>query len=136
MWRLTSLGQVFAQHDQLLCFLASTATACFVESSDVKELHHPLSTDAGDLFTALLLAHTFRFPDCLKSALETAMAGLQSVLGETVRASGEAAHSEQKTAAISAARELRLVQCQDAIVEPAIKYKARALSLDKITVQT
>jgi hypothetical protein len=64
------------------------------------------------------------------------MAGLQSILVETVRASGEAAHSKQKSAAISAARELRLVQCQDAIVEPLIKYKARALSLDRIMVQT
>lgn len=89
----------------------------------------------GDLFTALLLAHTYRFPHCLESALEAAMAGLQSVLMGTVQASGEAAHSKDKSAVISAARELRLVECQDAIVEPLIRYRARALSLERVTVQ-
>lgn len=73
---------------------------------------------AGDLFTALLLGWLHKRPGELKAALEAAVAGLQQVLRDTVDKCGAAAAAEERTAAVSFARELRLVQNTAAIVAP------------------
>lgn len=73
------------------------------------------------------LAGFTKNPGDLKAALETAVAGLQAVLQGTVQACGDAAAATERTSAVSAARELRLVQHQGAIVRPDLVYGAEAL---------
>ena len=73
---------------------------------------------AGDLFTALLLGWMHRHPGDRKSALEAAGGGLQAVLRDTVAACGDTAAATERTAVVSAARELRLVQNQAALAAP------------------
>ena len=82
---------------------------------------------AGDLFTALLLGWLHRHPGDLKAALEKAVGGLQAVLRDTVQQCGAVAAAAERTAAVSAARELRLVQNQGAIVAPHLGYAAEAI---------
>lgn len=79
---------------------------------------HAYFTGTGDLFTALLLGWMHRHPGDLKSALEAAVGGLQAVLRDTVAACGDAAAATERTAVVSAARELRLVQNQAALAAP------------------
>lgn len=56
------------------------------------------------------------------------MAGLQAVLRDTVDKCGSAAAAETRTAAVSFARELRLVQNQGAVVAPPLgRYVAEAI---------
>ena len=88
---------------------------------------HP-SSPPGDLFTALLLAWLHRYPDDLKTALELAVAGLQEVLLDTVARCGSgAAASKDRDAAVCRARELRLVQNQDALIAPTVRHRAEPL---------
>ncbi len=65
-----------------------------------------------------------RHPGDLKSALEAAVGGLQAVLHDTVAACGGAAGAKERTAAVCAARELRLVQNQAALAAPRRLYAA------------
>jgi pyridoxine kinase len=85
-------------------------------------------TGTGDLFTALLLGWTYRSPENLKFALEHAVAGLQTVLLDTVEyasQNGGGPEQKERTARVCAARELRLIQNQDALAAPGeIIYKA------------
>ena len=55
------------------------------------------------------------------------MGALQAVLADTVQQCGPAAAATERTAAVSAARELRLVQNQGAIVAPHLGYAAEAI---------
>lgn len=88
----------------------------------------PSPHSAGDLFTALLLGWLHQHPGELKVALEKAVGGLQAVLRDTVQQCGpEAAEAKERTAGVSAARELRLVQNQGAIVTPHLAYQAEAI---------
>lgn len=83
---------------------------------------------AGDLFTALLLGWLHKRPGELKAALEAAVAGLQAVLRDTVDKCGAAAVAEERTAAVSSARELRLVQNIGAIAAPPLgQFAAEAI---------
>ncbi|KAI7837973.1 hypothetical protein COHA_008276 [Chlorella ohadii] len=79
---------------------------------------HAYFTGTGDLFTALLLGWLHKRPGELKAALEAAVAGLQVVLRDTVDKCGAAAAAEERTAAVSSARELRLVQNAAGILSP------------------
>ncbi|KAG7670781.1 hypothetical protein Ndes2526B_g01465 [Nannochloris sp. 'desiccata'] len=85
-------------------------------------------TGTGDLFTALLLGWMHRHPENLKLALEYAVAGLQTVLLDTVQyASGHGGGAEERerNANVCAVRELRLIQNQDAMAAPkSILYEA------------
>jgi pyridoxine kinase len=81
-------------------------------------------TGAGDLFAALLLAWTHRRPGDLAAAVELAVAGLQAVLQATAAAGGGAGG---RGAAAFAARELRLVECGDALAVPVVSLRAEAL---------
>ena len=91
-------------------------------------------TGTGDLFTALLLAWLYRSPGNLKLALEMAVGGLQAVLRGTVQSCGDAATSKEHNSAVSAARELRLVENQNELLSPTILYHAEQLQLqnDKV----
>lgn len=79
-------------------------------------------TGTGDLLTALLLAWLHRQPRDLKSAVEKAVAGLQTVLQDTVKYSK--GFDGERDAKVCAARELRLVQNQDALAVPAVIHEA------------
>ena len=72
----------------------------------------------------MLLAWLHRHPRNLKSAVEKAVAGLQTVLCDTVEHSQGAVG--ERNAKVCAARELRLVQNQDAFVAPNVVYEAIA----------
>lgn len=88
-----------------------------------------LPETAGDLFTALLLAWLHRHPGDLKTALEAAVGGLQAVLADTVAHAGEAAAmSAERTAAVCARRELRLIQNVEGLRAPAMNFRAGVLS--------
>lgn len=88
----------------------------------------PARSPAGDLFAALLLGWMHRHPQDLKSALEGAVAGLQAVLRDTVAHCGEAAAAKERTAAVCAARELRLVQNRGAMLDPVRFYRAEPVT--------
>lgn len=78
----------------------------------------------GDLMAALLLAWMHLHPGDLALAVEKATAGLQAVLQGTAKASGPAALASDRTAAVCAARELKLIQHQAKIVSPQVVLKA------------
>jgi hypothetical protein len=66
-------------------------------------------------------------PADLKLALEQAVAGLQAVLRDTVACcDGVAAASQERTAEVCRARELRIVQNQDALAAPRVVLRAEA----------
>jgi len=88
---------------------------------------HAYFTGTGDLFTALLLAWMHRCPEDLKLALEYAVAALQTVLVDTVENCGEAVWKKERTAAVSRARELRIVQNQDVFSNPKVQFKAETI---------
>eukprot|EP00798_Chlamydomonas_sp_ICE-L_P013134 gene13134-3457_t len=79
----------------------------------------------GDLLAALLLAHMHMQPDDLASAIETAIATLQTVLQDTAQNCGEAALAADRTPEVCRARELRLIQNQAAIIGPTIQLKCK-----------
>lgn len=69
-----------------------------------------------------------RHPEDLKTALEGAVAALQAVLRDTVAHCGDAAAATERTAAVCAARELRLVQNQGAMLHPQLIYPAEPIA--------
>ena len=81
-------------------------------------------TGTGDLFGALLLVRLHENPLQLATAVELVVASVQAVLATTVDAAGTAMKRQDGSAAISAARELRLIQSQDAILRPLVLHKA------------
>jgi pyridoxine kinase len=111
---------LLASHSCALCACQAAASAgpCLFTCAPKR---------AGDLFAALLLGWLHKNPGDLKAALDTAVAGLQAVLQGTVQACGDAAAATERTSAVSAARELRLVQHQGAIVRPDLVYGAEGL---------
>mmetsp|Transcript_16356 Transcript_16356/g.28042 ORF Transcript_16356/g.28042 Transcript_16356/m.28042 type:complete len:336 (+) Transcript_16356:1-1008(+) len=84
-------------------------------------------TGTGDLMAALLLAWLHLYPGDLQTAVERTVAGLQAVLEATAEACGPAALNADRTAAVCAARELRLVQNQHHLVKPPIKLHCERL---------
>lgn len=68
-----------------------------------------------------------RRPGDLRGALEATVAGLQAVLQDTVAHCGEAVAAADRSAAVCAARELRLVQNQQALLAPQHTYAAEAV---------
>lgn len=85
-------------------------------------------TGTGDLFTALLLAWLHKCPGDLAAAVEKSVAALQAVLGATVADAGTAAFRGDRDAAVCAARELRLVQSQQCLVEAPVHIRACSIS--------
>lgn len=85
-------------------------------------------TGTGDLLAALLLARIHSQPGDLASAVELAVAGLQGVLHVTAAACGPAAMAAGRSAAVFAARELRLVQAQGCLAAPQVTIRAEPLS--------
>lgn len=76
-------------------------------------------TGTGDLMTALLLGWSNKYPDNLDSAAELAVSSLQALLQRTL--------SDYKTVGYdcqSSSLEIRLIQSQDDIRHPQVKYKA------------
>jgi len=78
----------------------------------------------GDLLAALLLYHTSENPNNLDKATELAVASLQKVLQCTAQAAGAARNSQERSADVMKARELRLVQCQSDILNPVVEYRS------------
>jgi len=81
-------------------------------------------TGTGDLFASVLLARISRDPTALAPAVEATVASVQAVLAGTLAAAGDAALTHERSAAVCAARELRLVQCQGAIQRPEVTHRA------------
>lgn len=88
-------------------------------------------TGTGDLFSALLLGWIDRYPEDLPQALEHAVGGLQAVLEETVRSIHED-DGEENVLHYSASwwreRDLRLVESQEKLVVPDIRYVCTEVS--------
>lgn len=95
-------------------------------------------TGTGDLFTALLLAWLYKYPHDLKKALENTVAGLQAVLRDTAKYAAnsselgksdgsEESDRDMRSAEVCRARELRIVQNQDLLVNPKLEYQAEIL---------
>ncbi|KAL8263312.1 hypothetical protein R6Q59_024661 [Mikania micrantha] len=76
-------------------------------------------TGTGDLMTALLLGWSNKYPDNLEKAAELAVSSLQSVLSRTVKDYEKAGYDPQ-----TSSLEIRLIQSQDDIRDPEIKYNS------------
>lgn len=80
-------------------------------------------TGTGDLFAALLLAHTTQLPHDLGRAFELTIAAVQSVIEITLKSMSE--DMQNGLVKVSAQqRELRIVQSKKCIEEPVVKLKA------------
>lgn len=85
---------------------------------------HGRFTGTGDLMAALLLAHVSTTPAKVASAVERAVASVQAVLMDTKKwASSNACEQPDSVRA----HELRLVQNQQAILQPVVSSMAHAL---------
>ncbi|KAJ0962738.1 hypothetical protein J5N97_027860 [Dioscorea zingiberensis] len=76
-------------------------------------------TGTGDLTTALLLGWSNKYPDNLEKASELAVSSLQALLQRTLTDYLKAGFDPQ-----TSSLEIRLIQSQDDIKNPQIKYKA------------
>lgn len=76
-------------------------------------------TGTGDLMTALLLGWSNKYPDNLDKAAELAVSSLQALLMRTVNDYERAGYDPK-----SSSLEIRLIQSQDDIRNPEVKYKA------------
>ncbi|XP_078446111.1 pfkB-like carbohydrate kinase family protein isoform X1 [Wolffia australiana] len=76
-------------------------------------------TGTGDLMTALLLGWSNKSPDDLASASELAVASLQALLQRTLQ-DYEKVGFDSKSSSL----EIRLIQSQDDICRPQVRYKA------------
>ncbi|XP_004490860.1 pyridoxal kinase isoform X1 [Cicer arietinum] len=76
-------------------------------------------TGTGDLMTALLLGWSNKHPDNLEKAAELAVSSLQALLQRTLNDYKSAGHDPK-----SSSLEIRLIQSQDDIRSPEIKFKA------------
>lgn len=76
-------------------------------------------TGTGDLTTALLLGWSNKYPDNLDKAAELAVSSLQALLHRTVKDYESAGFNPQ-----SSSLEIRLIQSQDDIRNPQVKFKA------------
>lgn len=76
-------------------------------------------TGTGDLTTALLLGWSNKYPDELEKAAELAVSSLQALLQRTIADYKRAGFDPQ-----SSSLEIRLIQSQDDIRNPEVKYSA------------
>uniref|UniRef100_A0A2P2KV84 pyridoxal kinase n=1 Tax=Rhizophora mucronata TaxID=61149 RepID=A0A2P2KV84_RHIMU len=76
-------------------------------------------TGTGDLMTALLLGWSNKYPDNLGRAAELAVSSLQALLHRTLNDYKSAGYDAQ-----SSSLEIRLIQSQDDICHPQVKFKA------------
>lgn len=76
-------------------------------------------TGTGDLMTALLLGWSNKYPDNLYKAAELAVSSLQALLSRTLNDYKRAGFDCQ-----SSSLEIRLIQSQDDIRNPEVKFKA------------
>ncbi|KAJ6853662.1 pyridoxal kinase [Iris pallida] len=76
-------------------------------------------TGTGDLLTSLLLGWSNKYPDNLERAAELAVSSLQALLQRTVTDYERAGFDPQ-----SSTLEIRLIQSQEDILNPNIKFKA------------
>ena len=79
-----------------LCLLVS-----YRDTAGCIHMHEVCLPLAGDLMTALLLAHLHKDPGNLQRAVEQALASLQALLAASAEAAGDAAHSKERTAQVS-----------------------------------
>lgn len=80
-------------------------------------------TGTGDLFAALLLAHTTKLPDDLGRAFELTIAAVQSVIEVTL--SSMSSEMQEGLVKVSAQqRELKIIQSKKHIEGPVIKLRA------------
>nr|XP_025605404.1 pyridoxal kinase isoform X2 [Arachis hypogaea] len=84
---------------------------------------HEKEKGTGDLMTALLLGWSNKYPDNLEITAELAVSSLQAVLQRTLDDYKSAGHDPQSTSL-----EIRLIQSQDDIRSPEIKFKAEIYS--------
>ena len=80
-------------------------------------------TGTGDLFAALLLAHTTKLPDDLGRAFELTIAVVQSVIEVTLSSMTEEMQNGQAKVT-SQQRELKIIQSKKHIEEPVVKLRA------------
>lgn len=80
-------------------------------------------TGTGDLFAALLLAHTTKLPNDLGRAFELTIAAVQSVIEVTLNAMSEDMQNG-KVKVTAQQRELKIVQSKKHIEAPVVKLRA------------
>ncbi|CAN1351571.1 Pyridoxal kinase [Linum perenne] len=80
-------------------------------------------TGTGDLMTALLLGWSNKYPDNLDKAAELAVSSLQALLQRTVADYRKAGYDPA-----ASSLEIRLIQSQDDIRNPDIRFKAQLYS--------
>lgn len=93
-------------------------------------------TGTGDLFSALLLGYIDRYPKNFGRAFEVAVAALQAVLKDTAEKTEQYLQENPSIKKGSAAwwrcRELRLVENQDALLNPPIPVNQQCRHIDAI----
>lgn len=77
-------------------------------------------TGTGDLTTALLLGWSNKYPNDLHKAAELAVSSLQALLSRTLKDYEKAGYDPQ-----TSSLEIRLIQSQDDIRNPEIKFKSQ-----------
>ncbi|KAK2986734.1 hypothetical protein RJ640_010959 [Escallonia rubra] len=80
-------------------------------------------TGTGDLMTALLLGWSNKYPDDLDKAAELAVSSLQALLARTLKDYERVGYDPQ-----SSSLEIRLIQSQDDLRNPEVKFKAERLN--------
>ncbi|XP_057468518.1 pyridoxal kinase isoform X3 [Actinidia eriantha] len=121
--QLTGLRIVSEQDGQEACNILHAAGPPKVQSPEQFKILIPkipaYFTGTGDLMTALLLGWSNKYPVNLDKAAELAVSSLQALLSRTLSDYDAAGYDPQ-----SSSLEIRLIQSQDDIRHPQVKYKA------------
>lgn len=110
--------------DELIAYLSSKKDGGLEKYKIVIPVQGPIHlTGTGDLFAALLLAHTTRLPNDLKTAFELTIASVQSVIEVTINSMPEELRAG-KVKPNAQQRELKIIQSKEYIEKPKIKLHA------------
>ncbi|KAL1365339.1 hypothetical protein HN51_013382 [Arachis hypogaea] len=107
----------------LVIFFEVVITSINIDGNLLLVGTHEKEKGTGDLMTALLLGWSNKYPDKLEIAAELAVSSLQALLLRTLNDYKSAGHDLRSTSL-----EIRLIQSQDDIRSPEIKFKAEIYS--------
>jgi pyridoxine kinase len=111
--------------NELIAFLSSNKSGKIEKFKLVipKQGNNINLTGTGDLFAALFLAHSYRLPNDLKTALEMTISSVQSVIENTLNSLSDDMRNG-KVAVTSQLKELKIIQSKKFIENPQVKLFA------------